>query len=168
MNAALLLNATYEPLSVVSWQKAITLLVLGKAEMVEVQNLVVHSASQRFRLPSVLRLLRRVKMPRKRVQFCGTNVYQRDGFCCQYCGGSFVPEELTFDHVLPRSRGGRAEWCNIVTSCKPCNLAKGDRTPAEARMPLLKQPTEPRWWPFSSACARTAAHPEEWKPYLWT
>jgi 5-methylcytosine-specific restriction endonuclease McrA len=168
MNPALLLNATYEPLSVVSWKKAITLLILGKAEMIAEQSSVVHSATRVFRLPSVLRLLRRVSVPRSRVQFSRVNVYRRDGFSCQYCGVYFRKEELTFDHVLPRSRGGQAEWTNIVTSCRPCNRVKGDRTPDEAEMPLLNQPSEPRWWPFSSSSARFEEHPEEWKPYLWT
>ncbi|QDG54222.1 HNH endonuclease [Persicimonas caeni] len=168
MDPALLLNATYEPLSVVSWKKAITLLILGKAEMIEPQASVVHSATRVFRLPSVLRLLRRVSVPRSRVQFSRTNVYRRDGFSCQYCGVRFRKEELTFDHVLPRSRGGATNWTNIVTSCKPCNRTKGDRTPEEATMPLLSQPKEPRWWPFSASSARFDEHPDEWKPYLWT
>lgn len=168
MKPALLLNATYEPLSIVSWKKAITLLILGKAEMIEAQKRVVRSATQAFKLPSVLRLVRRVTVPRSRVQFSRDNVYRRDGFQCQYCGERFRKDELTFDHVLPRSRGGETNWTNIVTSCRPCNRAKGDRTPSEATMPLLSKPKEPRWWPFSASSARFEEHPEEWKPYLWT
>lgn len=168
MNPALLLNATYEPLSIVSWKKAITLLILGKAEMIEAQQRVVRSATRAFRLPSVLRLVRRVHVPRSRVQFSRSNVYRRDAFSCQYCGQHYRKEELTFDHVLPRSRGGETNWTNIVTSCKPCNRTKGDRTPDEADMPLLSQPKEPRWWPFSASSARFEEHPDEWRPYLWT
>lgn len=168
MNPALLLNATYEPLSIVSWKKAITLLILGKAEMLAEQSSVARSATQIFKLPAVLRLVRRVSVPRSRVQFSRDNVYRRDGYCCQYCGDQFMKEKLTFDHVLPRSRGGRATWKNIVASCQPCNLSKGNRTPEEAQMPLLKQPGEPRWWPFSSSSANFEKHPEAWRPYLWT
>lgn len=167
MNPALLLNATYEPLSVVSWKKAITLLILGKAEILVEQATAVHSASHVFRLPSVLRLVRRVKMPRRGVQFSRLNVYRRDNFSCQYCAQPFRKDELTFDHVLPKSRGGKTTWLNIVTSCKACNLSKGDRTPAEAQMPLHSTPTEPRWWPFSTSMTRFEEHPEEWTPYLW-
>lgn len=168
MNPALLLNATYEPLSVVSWKKAITLLILGKAEMLAEQSNVVRSATQIFKLPSVLRLVRRVSVPRRRVQFSRANVYRRDGFCCQYCGDRFRKDELTFDHIMPRSRGGRATWSNIVSSCRHCNRTKGNRTPDEAQMPLLNQPGEPRWWPFSTSSAHFEKHPEAWQPYLWT
>ena len=168
MEPALLLNATYEPLTIVSWKKAITLLILGKAEIIEEQERVVRSATRVFTLPSVLRLIRRVTVPRHRVQFSRTNVYRRDAFRCQYCGDRFRGDDLTFDHVLPRSRGGETNWTNIVTSCRPCNRFKGDRTPDEADMPLLAQPKEPRWWPFSASSARFEEHPEEWKPYLWT
>lgn len=168
MNPALLLNATYEPLSIVSWKKAITLLILGKAEMLAAQADEIHSATQTFKLPSVLRLVRRVSVPRHVVQFSRENVYRRDAYCCQYCGKHFMKDKLTFDHVLPRSRGGRATWANIVASCQRCNLAKGNRTPEEAKMPLLKKPGEPRWWPFSSSSAHFESHPEAWRPYLWT
>ncbi|MGM0557527.1 MAG: HNH endonuclease [Myxococcota bacterium] len=168
MRPALLLNATYEPLSVVSWKKAITLVILGKAEMIEQQRNEVRSATRTFTLPSVLRLVKRVRVPRSRVRFTRLNVYRRDQFRCQYCGDQFRGEELTFDHVMPRSRGGDTSWSNITTSCKPCNRVKGDRTPPEADMPLLNEPKEPRWWPFSAGSARFEQHPESWKPYLWT
>ena len=168
MNPALLLNASYEPLTVVSWKKAIPLLLLGKAEMLTPQSATVRSATQTFELPSVLRLFQRVRVPRHRVQFSRSNVYRRDGFRCQYCGKKFGPCDLTFDHVLPRSRGGETTWANIATSCQPCNRRKGDRTPSEARMPLLSTPQEPRWWPFSASCGMVDNHPEEWRPYLWT
>lgn len=168
MKPTLLLNASYEPLSIVSWRKAVTLMFLGKAEVLSTQELEVRTATQSFALPSVLRLLNRVRIPRRRVQFSRLNVYRRDGFRCQYCGGKFSAPELTFDHVLPRSRGGETSWQNIVTSCQPCNRKKCSRTPAEARMPLLSQPQEPRWWPFSAGSAQVENHPEDWKPYLWT
>lgn len=168
MESALLLNATYEPISIVSWQRAITLVLLGKAETIESQEESVRSASRSFVLPSVLRLLKRVHIPRRRVRFSRINVYRRDGFTCQYCGDHFGSQHLTFDHIVPSSRGGGTEWTNIATSCRPCNRRKGDRTPHEARMPLLSVPKEPRWWPFSSGSADFHEHPDRWKPYLWT
>lgn len=168
MKTALLLNATYEPLRVVPWKKAITLMILGKAEAIERHDRVVHSANDVFVLPSVLRLVRRVKVPRMGIQFSRVNVYRRDGFTCQYCGEEFNADALTFDHVMPQSRGGSTDWKNIVTSCGPCNRQKGDRTPSEADMPLLTQPKKPRWWPFSESSRNFDKHPESWRPYLWT
>ncbi len=168
MEPALLLNATYEPIKIVSWKKAITLVFLGKAEMLERQDRDIHTAHDSYALPSVLRLMRRVRVPRKPVQFSRSNVYRRDNYTCQFCGESFSPGRLTFDHVMPRSRGGETSWVNIVTSCQECNRLKGDRTPTEAGMPLLKTPKEPRWSPFALGGAGTEGqHPHEWTPYLW-
>lgn len=167
MKPALLLNASYEPLSIVDWRKAITLLWLGKAEMLEAHARKIHSATRSFDLPSVLRLQRRVKIPSHRVHFSRTNVYRRDNHRCQYCGERFNASELTFDHVVPRSRGGDTSWSNIVTSCQPCNRQKCSRTPSEAKMPLLSTPVEPRWWPFSAGAGNMDDHPESWRPYLW-
>ena len=168
MKPALLLNATYEPLSIVSWRKAITLLILGKVEVLVHQEKRVRSATKSFVLPSVIRLLQRVSVPRQRVQFSRMNIYRRDSFECQYCGEHFGPPELTFDHVLPRSRGGETSWTTIVTSCKPCNLVKGDRTPREAKMPLRNRPKEPTWWPFTAGSVDFHKHPVDWHPYLWS
>ena len=167
MKPALLLNASYEPLSVVDWKRAITLVLLGKAEMLSTHSHKIRSARRTYDLPSVLRLQRRVKIPRKRVHFSRKNVYRRDNYRCQYCGEKFPASRLTFDHVLPRSRGGETSWTNIVTSCQPCNRTKCSRTPEEASMPLLNEPTEPQWWPFSASAGNLDDHPEDWKPYLW-
>lgn len=168
MDSALLLNATYEPIKVINWQKAITLLIMGKAEMLEIQNAFVRSANDQFPLPSVLRLVRRVRVPKKPVQFSRANVYRRDDYQCQYCGDHFAPAALTFDHVMPRSRGGETSWLNIVTACQECNRFKGDRTPAEAQMPLLNNPKEPNWLPFAdSRYSGSETHRQEWRPYLW-
>lgn len=167
MQPSLLLNATYEPLSVVPWQKAITLVLLGKAEMLEPQARKVRSATQAFVLPSVLRLRNRVKVPHRSVQFSRSNVYRRDGYRCQYCTQKFPASALTFDHVVPRSRGGLTTWENIVSSCGECNRTKGDRTPVEAQMPLASRPREPRWWPFSLGSYDVEEHPENWRTYMW-
>ena len=168
MKPALLLNATYEPLRIVPWKKAITLVFLDKAELVERHDRKVPSASSSFDLPSVLRLTRRVKVPRNGVRFTRMNVYRRDGFSCQYCGVEYDVDHLTFDHVVPQSRGGSTNWTNIVTCCGPCNRRKGDRTPSEAGMPLASKPGKPRWWPFSESSINLEKHPDNWRPYLWT
>ena len=168
MNPALLLNATYEPLKVISWQKAITLVFLGKAELIEAQDERVRTSSSSYELPSVLRLVTRVRVPRKPVQFSRANIYRRDKYQCQYCGDKFSPSVLTFDHVIPRSRGGDTSWGNIVACCQPCNRVKGNKTPDEANMPLLRKPKEPRWWPFALGAGLSDSPPDTWRPYLWS
>lgn len=167
MEPTLLLNASYEPLSIVTWKKALALVLLGKAEMIETQKFSARSVSKSYALPSVLRLRSRVSVPRKSVSFNRANVYRRDAFRCQYCTEKFSGKDLTFDHVLPVSRGGRTNWENIVSSCSPCNRMKGDSTPEEASMPLLKVPKAPRWRPFSLSSWDAEDHPAIWHPYMW-
>jgi 5-methylcytosine-specific restriction endonuclease McrA len=167
MEPALLLNATYEPIKVISWQKAITLIVLGKAEVLEQQTYSVRSQHDEFVLPSVLRLTKRIRVPRKPVQFSRANVYRRDSYQCQYCGIKCAPAQLTFDHVMPRSRGGETSWLNIVASCQLCNRIKADRTPEEAGLELMNVPKEPQWWPFTAHGFGSDNHPTRWTSYMW-
>src|SRR6187200_3709355 len=145
MEQTLLLNATYEPLRVVHWQKAITLWCQGKVEIVAHYDREVRSVSFSIKLPSVIRLLRRIRMRRtvEYVPFSRANIYARDKHCCQYCGDSFPTSELTFDHVVPVAQSGRKDWENIVTCCISCNRRKGGRTLAEAGMRLIATPRRP-------------------------
>ncbi len=145
MEQTLLLNATYEPLKVVHWQKAMTLWCQGKVEVISVYDREVRSVSFRFKLPSVIRLLRYIKIKRNidYVPFSRANIYARDDHSCQYCGEVFPTAELTFDHVVPVAQGGRKDWENIVTCCIGCNRRKGGRTPAEAGMHLKRLPETP-------------------------
>ena len=166
LQPALLLNATYEPLAVISWKRAFTLTFMGKAEIIETQEASVRSSSDTHLLPSVLRLLRRVKVPRFTVTFNRQNVFLRDDFTCQYCLGQLPAAQLTFDHVLPKSRGGATDWTNIVTSCAPCNRLKGDRTPQEAGMLLAKTPKKPGWLASVTRTGRQG-QPAIWSDYLW-
>ena len=140
MENVLLLNITYEPLNIINWKKAITLLLLGKVEVLEEYGREIRSMSFTLRLPSVVRLLRMVRRPHAPVKFSRQNIYTRDKYSCQYCGTRLPPEELTYDHVVPKSRGGKTVWTNIVTCCMHCNRKKGGRTPAEARMTLIRAP----------------------------
>lgn len=144
MEQTLVLNASYEPLKVVPWQRAVTLWVQGKVEIVEEGDRVIKAVSFSFKLPSVVRLLQMVRL-RKRpmVQFTRANIYARDDFTCQYCATQFDPEDLTFDHVTPVAQGGTKGWTNIVTACEPCNRKKADRTPEQAGMTLLRPPRRP-------------------------
>ena len=140
MEQALLLNASYEPLKVVNWQKAITLWCQGKVEVIADHDREIRAVSVSFKLPSVIRLLRFVKIRRRfdYVPFSRANIYARDNHTCQYCREAFSTPELTFDHVVPVAHGGRKDWENIVTCCVSCNRKKGGRTPAEAGMRLLR------------------------------
>jgi 5-methylcytosine-specific restriction endonuclease McrA len=168
MVSTLLLNATFEPMKVISWQRAIVLLVLGKAELVEAYDDVVRGKNHALQLPSVVRLRRYARQDR-RVKFSRTNVYRRDGFACQYCGAQPGVALLTLDHVLPRAQGGRTEWTNIVTACHDCNRKKGGRTPRQAGMVLRVPPVQPDWVPAVTIRVSLRSVPDAWRDYLyWT
>ena len=169
MEHTLLLNATYEPLTVVDWRKAITLWCQGKVEVISVYPREIHSVSLTVKLPSVIRLLHYITIKRhfNLVPFPRANIYARDRHRCQYCGQAFPPDKLTFDHVVPVRYGGRKEWENIVTSCVRCNRRKGGRTPVEAGMAIKRPPHRPS----RSATVRIAVGvreaPESWRDYLY-
>ncbi len=167
MYATLLLNATYEPLKVISWKKAMTLLCLDKAEVLACYQKHVRSTRLLFELPAVMRLRSRVPWRRLGVRFSRRHVFVRDRFSCQYCGQRFPTRDLTFDHVMPKSRGGRTCWNNIVTSCRECNQEKAGRTPDEAGMPLLNQPHAPSWLPPQVRDENQSTPHPLWEPYLW-
>jgi 5-methylcytosine-specific restriction endonuclease McrA len=169
MEQTLVLNATYEPLRIVSWQKAITLLFQGKVEVIAVYDREIRGVTVRVKLPSVLRLLRHVRMKRRfyEVPFSRSNVYGRDDHRCQYCAQRFSPAQLTFDHVMPVARGGHKGWDNIVTCCIPCNRRKGNRTPEEAGLRLIRRPRRPEALPALSMSLGLRRAPESWRDYLY-
>lgn len=167
MEQVLLLNITYEPLKIINWKKAITLFLLDKVEVLEEYGREIHAVSFSVKLPSVVRLLKLVKKPKTPVKFSRQNIYTRDKYRCQYCGTKFVPEELTYDHVVPRSRGGKTKWHNIVTCCIRCNRKKGGRTPAEARMRLIRKPSRPTWLPALRITIGFKDVPNSWRDYLY-
>ncbi|MEJ2025571.1 MAG: HNH endonuclease [Deltaproteobacteria bacterium] len=167
MENVLVLNITYEPLKIVDWKKAITLLFLGKVEVLEEYGREIHSVSFSVKLPAVVRLLKMVKRPKTPIKFSRQNIYARDKYRCQYCGDKFAPEDLTYDHVLPRSRGGRTEWSNIVTCCVECNRRKGGRTPMEAGMKLIRKPSRPNWVPALRITRGVREIPQSWRDYLY-
>ncbi|MBS3928887.1 MAG: HNH endonuclease [Sphingomonadales bacterium] len=144
---ALVLNAdytplSYYPLSLWPWQTAIKAVFLERVDIVASYAREVHSPSWSMPIPSVIALRSYVK-PSEHPAFTRFNLFLRDRFSCQYCGN---PHQLTFDHVIPRRLGGRTSWENVATACAPCNLKKGGRTPAQARMPLLVAPIRPTNW----------------------
>ncbi|MFH1349369.1 MAG: HNH endonuclease [Pseudomonadota bacterium] len=167
MDHVLLLNITYEPLKIINWKKAINMLCLGKVEVIEEYGREIHSVSFTIRLPSVVRLLKMVKRPKSPVKFSRQNIYSRDRYHCQYCGERFPSEELTYDHVLPKSKGGKTEWENIVTCCIECNRKKGGRTPAEASLSLIRRPSRPTWVPAIRITIGFREIPQTWRDYLY-
>lgn len=167
---ALVLNSSYQPVKLVSWQRAILLWFQGKVEVLEYHpsdQVTVRSAREEFQVPSVLRLKRFINHRRfTRVKFCRENVYRRDDYRCQYCGVEFSVKELTLDHVVPASKKGRKDWTNMVTACRKCNHRKANRTPLAAGMPLLSEPRVPNWLPPIQTSLRLDSLPESWKAYL--
>lgn len=169
MEQTLVLNATYEPLGVVSWQRAMILLYQQKVEVVASYERFVHGVSTKIALPSVLRLLRHVRLRRifSEVPFSRANVYARDEHRCQYCGSAFDPAHLTFDHVVPVARGGLKTWENIVTCCIPCNRRKGDKLPEERGMRLVRKPRRPDLPRALALVFTNRFAPETWRDYLY-
>lgn len=167
MEQVLLLNITYEPLKVINWKRAITLLFLEKVEVVEEYGREIHSVSFTIKLPSVVRLLMMVKKPKTPVKFSRQNIYARDKYKCQYCGKRFPTEELTYDHIIPKSRGGKTKWENIVTCCIQCNRKKGGRIYSEAGMKLIRKPARPTWLPALRITIGFREVPHSWRDYLY-
>jgi 5-methylcytosine-specific restriction endonuclease McrA len=167
MESVLLLNATYEPLRVISWKRAITLVTLDKVEVLETYERKVRSVTLAIRLPAVVRLLHLVRFRNHTIRFSRQNIYTRDKFQCQYCGRRMDSCDLTYDHVIPKSMGGRTAWENIVTCCLPCNKKKGGRTPTQARMHLIRRAKRPSWHPMLMITLRVAQTPDSWRDYLF-
>ncbi|MEI8391058.1 MAG: HNH endonuclease [Actinomycetes bacterium] len=161
MHSALVLNATYEPLSVVSSRRAICLVLGDKADLIEHDESFLRSERLSLPNPSVIRLRYVVKVPyHRRTSLSRRAVFARDDNRCQYCAG--IADSL--DHVMPRSRGGLHIWENVVAACRKCNLGKRDRTPDEAGMKLAKIPLIPKELAWVTVAAGSV--PDLWKPYL--
>lgn len=161
MRSALVLNATYEPLSVVSARRAICLVLCDKAEIVVEDGTFVHSEKMSIGSPLIIRLRYVVKVPYQRnTNMSRRAVFARDEHRCGYCGS----HADSIDHVMPRSRGGKNVWENVIAACRDCNLRKRDRTPEEAGMRLLSIPRAPRELSWIAYAVSTV--PEQWKPYL--
>jgi 5-methylcytosine-specific restriction endonuclease McrA len=168
MSHALVLNASFEPLHVVTWQRAIQLLFQGKVEVVEESEQEIRTVRITIKVPAVLRLLTYVPLTKKRniVRFSRPNIFLRDNHVCQYCNQQFNRNHLTLDHVIPIVQGGKKNWENIVTACKPCNQRKGGRTPAQAGMILRRKPKQPHWLPSANFQLGLTQTPERWRIYL--
>jgi len=151
-------------MSVCNAKKAVILLYLGKAELIEAHDgRVLRSVSMSMPFPSIVRLSVYIHVPYKKIILSRKNILRRDGHRCQYCGRGDVP--LTVDHIVPKARGGEDAWENLVCACVQCNNKKGDRTPEEAIMNLLRKPMRPNHVTFLH---HFVGHVDErWKPYLF-
>ena len=165
----LLLSQGYEPIKIISWQRAMTLLTLDKVEVVEQYDAEIRAVSMIVKVPAVIRLRKAFRRHAKPVKFSRVNIYARDEYRCQYCGTKCSIDQLTYDHVVPRSKGGRTTWENIVSACYACNRRKANRTPIEAGMKLLTIPARPTWMPSVQIRVSARSVPDAWRDYVyWT
>lgn len=178
----LVLNRSYIPIHITSVRRAFTLLYEGMAKAVDRQfetfdfqswsDLAIQShhetiglVDRMIRIPRVIILTAYDRVPRRHVRFSRMNIYLRDGSICQFCGQKFSRMDLNLDHVIPRHRGGKTTWENVVTSCIPCNRKKGGHVLREVGMKLVRQPVRPRWTPFMDFSLKDVRY-NEWKPFF--
>jgi 5-methylcytosine-specific restriction endonuclease McrA len=162
----LVLNASYEPLQLISIRRAVVLLIQDKAELVEAAEQRLRARGISFEVPLVIRLMRYIKIPRRlRLPCSRRGVIARDRETCQYCGSQPGRSSLTVDHILPRSKGGPTTWENVVAACRDCNHRKGGRTPEEANMELLTVPRQPQFVAF--ALLGELERHDVWKKYAY-
>jgi 5-methylcytosine-specific restriction endonuclease McrA len=179
----LVLNRYFVPVTITSVKRAFVLMYSGVAKAVgsdyetfdfeswsQISALkgdedVIRTVNAVILTPRVIVLVRYEGVIRKEAKFNRINIFRRDGGTCQYCAGKFSRSELTIDHVVPRSQGGRSVWDNVVCCCVDCNRKKGGRTPEQARMKLKRKPKKPLWDPFSNIYIKAVMY-KEWEPYL--
>lgn len=160
----LLLNANYEPLNVCNLRRAMSLMLLGKVEVLEESPVEVSTSGGRVQVPSIMRMRYQVRRPIPRLRLSRHSILARDNYTCQYCGSK---RDLTIDHVLPRWCGGPQTWDNLVTCCRKCNLKKADKTPQQAGMKLRKPPKQPHYIPYLSLQNYLRAQQRrDWTDYL--
>ena len=169
-STTLILNASYEPMGIVKWERAICMWLDDKVEILATYSERVYDSIRDWcgKMPAVVRLLSYVNLTVKTVKFSRINVFARDEFRCQYCGEQPGTANLTYDHVLPKSRGGKTCWNNIATCCIECNWKKSNQTPKEAGMTLRSKPYTPDRRPLLRKLVFTAPNsPDEWRDYLY-
>jgi len=160
----LVLNASYEPVNITRARRALVLLIKGVAVIEEAHDRFVYVGVQ---LPCVIRLRQYRRLPLRLQTLSRKNILIRDGHICQYCGVKFLSSELELEHVIPRSRGGLSTWENLVAACRDCNARKGDRTPAEVGMKLLRQPRRVTIHTSRAFMRQTGIGEEKWRKYLY-
>ncbi|MEM9080979.1 MAG: HNH endonuclease [Verrucomicrobiota bacterium] len=183
----LVLNRLWQPIQTCSVKRAMKLLCLGHAQVVqtdgeavyqthdltswlehsmqEVADEVIHTVRVALRVPKIIVLAAYDRLPRKEVKFTRQNVFLRDKFTCQYCRKVFQEKDLNLDHVIPRDKGGKTTWENIVTSCIRCNTRKANKLPHEANMLLSREPARPKWRPLFGMKSECRIH-QSWDQFL--
>lgn len=159
----LVLNANFEPINVCNMRRAVGLILAERAALVVNGRGMIHTISNTFPRPSIIRLQHMVHRPRSRVRLCRREIFRRDNFTCQYCGKR--AHDLTIDHVMPRHLGGQHVWTNVITACAACNHRKGGRQLSEVGMTLLRTPGEPPGTAIY-VFGRHLTENAEWEPYL--
>lgn len=158
----LILSQSYEPLTITNWRKAFLLVYTGKAELVDAYDEYLNGINCKFAMPSVIRLRSRPRFnPYKKVELNRKNVFKRDDSRCQYCGAT---DNLTLDHVIPKSKGGKSTWDNLVTACMKCNNKKDNKTLSDVGMSLKSEPRRPH---HVQLLMKKTIPSESWKPYLF-
>lgn len=161
----LLLNSNYEPLNVCDMRRAVALLLLGKAEVLQKHEKALATVSGDFVAPSVLKMRYQVRRPMPQLRLSRHSVLARDNYTCQYCGVRH--RDLTIDHVVPRWAGGPHTWDNLVACCRRCNLKKGDKTPSQACMRLARKPKRPHFIPYLALPTYLRAQSrDDWRDFL--
>ncbi|MEZ0327013.1 MAG: HNH endonuclease [Fimbriimonas sp.] len=165
MQEVLVLNANYEPLNVCHIRRAISLMLLGKVEVLEHRDDPILTASGDLPAPSVVKMRYHVRRPMPQLRLSRHSVLARDNYTCQYCG--LRARELTIDHVMPKWAGGPHTWDNLVACCRRCNLKKADKTPQQANMKLARKPRRPQFVPYISLPTYLKARDKgDWKLFL--
>ena len=165
IHEVLVLNNNYEPLNVCNMRRAMTLLLLGKAEVLLDREAPIQTVKGGVTAPSVVKMRYLVRRPMPQLRLSRHSILARDNYTCQYCG--VRNKELTIDHVLPRWSGGPHTWDNLVACCRRCNLKKADKTPQQAHMKLARKPKRPHFIPYLSLPLYLRAQGKgEWQLYL--
>ena len=159
----LVLNQNFEPMAICNARKAVTMVFLGRAEIIEQGSCKIRSVSWSIPFPLVVRIAVYIRVQPKRVELTRKNVIKRDGHQCQYCGVRGVP--MTVDHIIPKTRGGADSWDNLVAACVRCNNTKGDRVLAEVGLSLLRRPRKPSRLAFIQHFV--GINNKKWRPYLF-
>lgn len=168
MEGVLLLNSSMEPLNVISVKRAFKLLTLGKIMVVEETDEEFRSISLVFYVPSVVQLINYCKHKRfVDVRLSRRNILLRDKFTCQYCGKKPGHSELDIEHIIPKSKGGKTIWKNVVTACRPCNRKKDDMYLPQADMKLIKRPSRPSHVALTVRFRRLPHIPDEWNKFMY-
>lgn len=165
----LVLDQSYRPISRVTWQRAVTLMFNHKVEIVdEYEDRKIRAVSVSFKMPSIVRFLHAVRRKKKAIKFSRENVYARDKGRCQYCSNKVPRHKATYDHVVPKSKGGKTVWDNIVIACMPCNQKKRDMTPEQAGMTLKTKPVRPATLPdvYTFTLSWREGMPPSWRDFL--